>query len=368
MTGEISKSRGGITTRGLKAPPLRQIGEQDVAPQDADIGKLREYVPLWDFPSLSYDLSGGKTKFFDQSGRALIISRASKVYIANPNRAVSFPRRIDQLVIADASDDRLIYLASREKQLGFLDIHTGRLAIFAVDVPVFTTAISEDTFLAGMRESPDSGGVLLCTHTMGEFRWATQFTGMVNTVMGLAPVQPYHIIIADEGLFFVASWDYVLRIDCEQVSIKLLTTERFWNRPDFDMPFFGNYMAHSPIDCLAYERTSRRLFMSDQSSTISCWTSKGEVLWHTNFGYYGSRFCLFEDKGLWAWGNRPGGGFLAYFTQEGKQVVSLPFPNKAVGNGAVATDGALVFSDHSRSGAWRATVSGSIEQVFAVKK
>jgi len=350
----------------LPSPPLRKVGERTVRLTAGDPEKIGSFVPLPDFPGLSYDLSRGKTRCLSHAADHLVISRASKVHIVHGDNAISCPRRIDDLHAGAANSKTIVYLAGRDREFGILDVSEGRLSLFGLDLPIFTVAITEDILLAGMRESPDGNGTLLCMTPEGRYLWATPFKGAIETSFGPVRVQPYRLLIAKPDLFFVASWSHVLRIDVQDTVLHLADKEVSPATRGSLSAVLGDYMAHAPVQCLAYEPCRGNLFVSDQSNSLSCWDSVGNVMWRVEFGYYGCEFCLFRDLGIWAWGNRPGGGFLGYFTQSGDHIGSLPFPSDAIRTGKVGPDGSLVFVNHGRSGAWRATIDGCISRIFEV--
>jgi len=350
----------------LPSPPLRKVGERALPLTVGDPEKIGGFIPLPDFPGLSYDLSRGKTRCLSHAPDHLIISRASKVYVVHRSGAISYPRRIDGLSASAANSEVIVYLAGRERHLGILDIRQEKFSLFCIDVPIFTVAITEDILLAGMRELPDSNGTLLCMTPKADYLWAIPFAGVIETSFGPVRVQPYRLLVAKPDLFFVASWSHVLRIDAKGTVLRLLDSEAPAATPRSLPAILGEYMAHAPVQCFAYEPSRGNLFVSDQSNCLSCWDSVGNVVWRVEFGYYGCEFRLFRDRGIWAWGNRPGGGFLGYFTQSGDPTSSLPFPSDAIRTGEAAPDGSLVFVDHARSGAWRATVDGYITQIFRV--
>ena len=282
------------------------------------------------------------------------------------DEAVFCPKRMDGLRAETANSKIIVYLSGRDKQLGILDLWKEKLSLFYLELPIFTVAITEDILLAGMRESPESNGTLLCMTPKGDYLWATPFTGMIETFFGAVRVQPYRLLIAQPNLFFVASWSHVLRIEVQETILRLLDRE-VSPHPRKSIPaVLGDYRGHAPVQHLAYEPCKGTLFVSDQSNSLACWDAMGNLVWRTEFGYYGCEFRLFQNVGIWAWANRPGGGFLGYFTQSGDLVTYLPFPGKAIRTGEVAADGSLVFVNHARSGAWRATTCGCISQIFSV--
>lgn len=346
--------------------PIRTISTAPIAQKKADLKKVKDFVPMWKLPELSYDLSGGKTKFFHRSRSTIVISRAGKIYLVRGEEAISFPRRIGKLSARAATDDRIIYFGPPGSDLGILDPLAERFSVHALDIPPFHVAADPNTMLLGLRQSANSNGVLLCADTSGDCLWGLTFRGFVDTLMGPAPIQPYHLLLADQGLIYVASWDLILKIDDREKSLSGLSTRNFWQRREYEIPAFGNYMRHSPIDCIAYEKGQRRLFVSDQTGTLSCWDSRNKLLWEVGFGCQGSRFCLVSDQSIWVWANDPSGGFLGYLSQDGDILTSVRFPHGAIGNAAVDAEGNVVVTDHSRTGAWLVDAKGNIAKVFSV--
>lgn len=336
---------------------VRETGQEKVQCETVPREKVHAYVPMWSYPEISNDLTNNRTKCLLHERGAVFFTRASKLYLVEDYQCRVYPRIVSGLRARTAGLTWILYAG--DNRFGLLRPGDSCIRLFETSERIWVIVHDADSFILTLRRRVSHPVALLWFTDKAMLFWGWNFTGKFK---------PYHILIAEANLLYVSSWDNILRFSFEEGSLRLFGTREFWDKDENVVPGFGNFMAHAPIDCMVYEKTKRRLFISDQTSTVSGWSHDGTLLWNVTFGYYGSRLYLSGTDGLWVTANSPSGGFWGHLSQDGKPRMSGPFAHGAIRSALVTPEGELILTDWARTGAWKIDRSGNIVQVYSCKQ
>lgn len=354
---DLVPTYGIVHIRSRSADFVRETGHEKVQCEPVCRDKLHAYVPMWDYPQISNDLTGNKTKCLLHERGSVFFTRASKLYLVEHDRCLVYPRRVGRLTATRAGETWILYTA--DNHFGLLRPGETSIRLFETSERIWIVVHDAHSFILTLRRRVSHPATLLWFADDGALFWGWNFTGKL---------QPYHILIAEDNLLYVSSWDNILRFSFEEGSLRLFGTREFWDKDENVVPGFGNFMAYAPIDCMVYEKASRRLFITDQTSSVSGWGHDGALLWNVTFGYYGSNLYLSGTDGLWVTANSPNGGFWGYLSQDGEPRMSGAFAHGAIRSAFVTPEGELMLTDWERTGAWKIDRSGNIVQVYSCKQ
>lgn len=329
------------------------LGFESVSYKPVDAKEAYLSIPFSEYPELSADLTSNMTRCFFHKQNIVYFTRASFLYLINNNKAVAYPRSINKMNVAAASLKWIIYKGF--DHFGILKPKENRVHIFKTKDRIYKIIHNDNSFILHLRPTLSHNlSTLLWFRPDGSLIWGYKFIGTF---------QPYHVLIAGSNLLYLSSWDIILRISFSNQSFGVLSTKKFGDLDEYDIPGFGNIMAHALIQSLAYNKKSKRLFITDRTETISAWSMNEELLWKLNFGYFGSRLYLNNANGIWLTANSPKGGFWGYLTQDGKPLFSGKFIRDAIRNALVANNGDLILCDWRRSGLWKINLKGQISKI-----
>lgn len=335
-------------------------------------GKINNKLPGFVFRSknkvklLSYDLNslnlgvGSSIVAFDQeNGTQFIINEPT----------------LKRATVSDAN--RYGAILRSDNIVGYMEFKSATLHLFQFDWQPFRTAVNDNNWFVGTRETTEGPGELYCFSLSGDYLWGLQFTEQFNTIFGLIKATPYHLsTVRDSTDIMVSTMDRFYRIsqegtlltriaisDLRKADIKEKELKRRADLPknpktkEEMIQVLTTEMAeqfisgierasmNSPFAGYTYDPQADILFILEADGRLTAWDVSGDLLWTQSFHESGHFISLLEDLVIISF--RSGNTF--WIDQDGAIRYSVKIPAQAVSITPIPeSEKYLVICDNSR--------------------
>lgn len=272
-----------------------------------------------------------KLRLLYKSEEQLVTYAASIIEIINKNkikRVIFKDTPLEKMTIVDANVTNVI-LRNKEN-IAYINLDSCKAYLYSFKWQPFSSAVGDDYWLVGTRQTYEGPGELYLFNTNGEVNWAINFTEPpMNTMFGPVHMTAYHLKVSqDFSDIFVSSMDKLYRFTPEgklmaRIAISELKEEELRRKheetqralaippkdKDDAINRFAQQIAeqftegfsrltfHSPFTGFAHDPKTDMLFILEEEGRVTGWNSKGKLVW-TNIFKEKGRFISWIDEKL----------------------------------------------------------------------
>lgn len=235
---------------------------------------------------------------------------------------------LEKMSIVDANDKNVI-LRDKER-MAYINLETSKAYIYNFSWQPFSSAVGDNYWLVGTRQTYEGPGELYMFGTDGELKWAISFSEPpMETVFGPVHVTAYHLKVSlDYSDIFVSSMDRLYRFTPDgelkaRIAISELKedelrkkheeTQRALSTPPKDRDeavrrlayeLAGSFTSsmkrltfHSPFTGFSHDPSTDMIFILESEGRVTGWDSSGKLIWTNMFKEKG-RFISWLDGKL----------------------------------------------------------------------
>jgi hypothetical protein len=309
-----------------------------------------------------------KFRLLHKSNEQFVVYAAYIIEIVNKDyvkRVILKDTPIEKMSIV-AANDRNVILRDKEN-IACINLESGIAYVYHFEWQPFSSAVGDNFWLVGTRQTYEGPGELYMFGTNGELKWAISFTEPpMDTMFGPVHFTAYHLKESDDySDIFVSSMDKLYRLTPNgelkaRIAISELKEEDFRRKHEetqraLSVPprnrdeainriaqqigeqfitGFSRLTFHSPFTGFAHDPSTDMLFILEYEGRVTGWDSNGRLIWTNTFKEMGRYIAWIDNKlvlsfvtGETLWLDR--NGFFVYGAKLPKEAWTIyPVPNQ----------------------------------------